>query len=164
MFAVTAGYPQRIADKICALYEVHGAAGAASGRFRDPVDVLLISMLLPIDLASTVDAVERERRVRGLPALPATVASPGPAWVTQWCNARPQQSTHRGPARPRERAGCRGPLLQPHPRLATHCPAAGGVESSAHNLGLGTEFRIEYASHRASEEGGSQRHQFRQED
>ena len=41
-------------------------------------------MFLPIDLTSTVDAVERERRVRALPALPATLASPGPAWATQW--------------------------------------------------------------------------------
>ncbi|MGW5151313.1 nucleotidyl transferase AbiEii/AbiGii toxin family protein [Rhodococcus koreensis] len=79
-------YPlaDQIADKICALYEVHGAAGAASGRFRDLVDLLLISMFLPIDLASTVDAVERERRVRGLPSLPVTLVSPGPAWATQW--------------------------------------------------------------------------------
>ena len=59
-------------------------AGAASGRFRDLVDLLLIGMFLPIDLASTVDAVERERRVRGLPSLPVTVVSPGPAWATQW--------------------------------------------------------------------------------
>jgi predicted nucleotidyltransferase component of viral defense system len=82
-------YPlaDQIADKICALYEVHGAAGAASGRFRDLVDLLLISMFLPIDLTSTVDAVERERRVRGLPALPATLVSPGPAWATQWGKA-----------------------------------------------------------------------------
>ena len=82
-------YPlaDQIADKICALYEVHGAAGAASGRFRDLVDLLLISMFLPIDLTSTVDAVERERRVRALPALPATLVSPGPAWATQWAKA-----------------------------------------------------------------------------
>jgi len=82
-------YPlaDQIADKICALYEVHGAAGAASGRFRDLVDLLLISMFLPIDLTSTVDAIERERRVRGLPALPATLVSPGPAWATQWAKA-----------------------------------------------------------------------------
>jgi hypothetical protein len=51
------------------------------------VDLLLISMFLPIDLTSTVHAVERERRVRALPALPATLVSPGPAWATQWGKA-----------------------------------------------------------------------------
>ncbi|MQY18206.1 nucleotidyl transferase AbiEii/AbiGii toxin family protein [Nocardia macrotermitis] len=84
-------YPlaDQIADKICAMYETHGPAGAPSGRFRDLVDLLLISMFLPIDLMSTVDAVERERVIRSIPALPGSLRSPGPAWTAQWApNAR----------------------------------------------------------------------------
>jgi hypothetical protein len=79
-------YPlaDQIADKLCAMYETFGLVGTVSGRYRDLVDLLLISMFLPIDLASTVDAVERERAVRSIPALPTTLESPGPAWATQW--------------------------------------------------------------------------------
>lgn len=79
-------YPlaDQIADKLCAMYETFGLAGTASGRYRDLVDLLLISMFLPIDLASTVEAVERERALRGIPGLPITLESPGPGWTTQW--------------------------------------------------------------------------------
>lgn len=79
-------YPlsDQIADKLCAMYEVHGAAGTASGRYRDLVDLLLIAMFLPIDLASTVNALERERAIRGIPTLPTAMVSPGPSWTTNW--------------------------------------------------------------------------------
>jgi predicted nucleotidyltransferase component of viral defense system len=130
-------YPlaDQIADKICALYEVHGAAGAASGRFRDLVDLLLISMFLPIDLTSTVDAVERERRVRGLPALPGDAGEPGTGVGDPVGQGRPQQSTDRGPPRLRERAGCRGPLLRPDPRLTSRRWASRILASRARCLG-----------------------------
>ncbi|GAF45563.1 hypothetical protein RW1_022_01430 [Rhodococcus wratislaviensis NBRC 100605] len=125
-------YPlaDQIADKICALYEVHGASGAASGRFRYLVDLLLISMFLPIDLTSTVDGVERERRVRALRALPATVVSPGPAWATQWAKAA-RNSPLTADLHDFERAGYGRPLLRPHPRLAPILSADSTVESSA---------------------------------
>ncbi|WP_024794171.1 nucleotidyl transferase AbiEii/AbiGii toxin family protein [Tomitella biformata] len=92
-------YPlaDQIADKLCAMYEVHGAASTASGRYRDLVDLLLIAMFLPIDLATTAQAVERERTVRGIPALPTTLVSPGPSWTTHWsANAKksPLTSEH----------------------------------------------------------------------
>lgn len=79
-------YPlaDQIADKLCAMYEVHGADAAASGRYRDLVDLLLIAMFLPIDLDTTVQALEHERAVRGIPALPATLISPGPGWTAHW--------------------------------------------------------------------------------
>ncbi|MDO8395733.1 MAG: nucleotidyl transferase AbiEii/AbiGii toxin family protein [Dietzia sp.] len=79
-------YPlaDQIADKLCALYETFGPTRLPSGRFRDLVDLLLISEYLPIDLAPTVDAVERERDLRGISDMPDTLVSPGPAWTTQW--------------------------------------------------------------------------------
>lgn len=79
-------YPlaDQIADKLCALYETFGPTRLPSGRFRDLVDLLLISEYLPIDLAPTVAAVERERDLRGISDMPDTLVSPGPAWTTQW--------------------------------------------------------------------------------
>lgn len=74
----------QIADKLCAMYERFGVADTVSGRYRDLVDLLLISMFVPIDLASTVTAVEQERAVRGISALPITLESPGQGWATQW--------------------------------------------------------------------------------
>ena len=66
------------------MYETYGRDGAPSGRLRDLVDLLLISMFLPIDLTSTVTAVERERTLREIPTLPEVLESPGPHWPTQW--------------------------------------------------------------------------------
>lgn len=79
-------YPlaDQIADKLCALYETHGPTRQPSGRFRDLVDLLLISTYLPVELETTVAAVERERHIRGLPALPDMLTAPGPQWTTQW--------------------------------------------------------------------------------
>ncbi len=79
-------YPlaDQIADKLCALYETFGPTRRPSGRFRDLVDLLLISAYLPIDLEPAVAAVERERHLRNISAMPDTVVSPGPAWTTQW--------------------------------------------------------------------------------
>lgn len=79
-------YPlaDQIADKLCALYETFGPTRRPSGRFRDLVDLLLISAYLPIDLAPTVAAVERERDLRDISDMPDTLISPGPDWTTQW--------------------------------------------------------------------------------
>lgn len=79
-------YPlsDQIADKLCAMYEVHGPAGTASGRYRDLVDLLLIATSLPIDLASTVTALEIERAIRDIPTLPTAMISPGPSWTDNW--------------------------------------------------------------------------------
>ncbi|NKY31352.1 nucleotidyl transferase AbiEii/AbiGii toxin family protein [Nocardia gamkensis] len=79
-------YPlaDQIADKICAMYEIHGAVGTESGRYRDLVDLLLISGFLAIDLSSTVTALEREKALRNIPALPTTLESPGSTWPVRW--------------------------------------------------------------------------------
>ncbi|WP_342802101.1 nucleotidyl transferase AbiEii/AbiGii toxin family protein [Nocardia sp. No.11] len=79
-------YPlaDQIADKICACFERFGAGGTSSGRYRDLVDLLLVSMYLPIDLETTVAAVEAERAMRRIPSLPRTMQAPGPDWAVQW--------------------------------------------------------------------------------
>ncbi|MFE1409205.1 nucleotidyl transferase AbiEii/AbiGii toxin family protein, partial [Streptomyces sp. NPDC058770] len=80
-------YPlvDQIADKICAMYELYGVvAQRSSGRYRDLVDLLLISMFLPIDLAEAAEAVERERVLRGIRQLPETLISPGQDWHNGW--------------------------------------------------------------------------------
>ncbi|UGT64632.1 nucleotidyl transferase AbiEii/AbiGii toxin family protein [Nocardia asteroides] len=103
-------YPlaDQIADKICAMYERHGSAGTESGRYRDLIDLLLISDFLAIDLVQTTAALEREREFRGIPSLPRELESPGPTWPKNWPkNAR------------------RSPLAEAHHDLDTALAAAG---------------------------------------
>jgi len=80
-------YP--IADKLCALYELRATTGSAtpSTRYRDLVDLLLISSHLQIDLAEAVAATERQRQRRNQMTLPAELASPAPAWERSWAAA-----------------------------------------------------------------------------
>ncbi|WP_280359275.1 nucleotidyl transferase AbiEii/AbiGii toxin family protein [Nocardia otitidiscaviarum] len=99
----------QIADKICAMYELYGVvAQRSSGRYRDLVDLLLISMFLSIDLAETAEAVERERVHRGIEALPAVLVSPGPDWENDW-----------------RREALRSPLPPDHHSLEAGLQAAG---------------------------------------
>ncbi len=79
-------YPieDQIADKICALYEHFGTSSTVSGRYRDLVDLLLISWFMPIDLGKASEALERERALRGIATLPPKLESPGPTWTRQW--------------------------------------------------------------------------------
>ncbi|CAM4500887.1 nucleotidyl transferase AbiEii/AbiGii toxin family protein [Nocardia ninae] len=75
-------YPlaDQIADKVAAMYEMHGTTGAtASTRWRDLVDLLLITHRFPLDAAKTRAAIEGQRRRRGI-TLPTTIQSPGLGW------------------------------------------------------------------------------------
>lgn len=124
-------YPlaDQIADKLCAMYELHGETGIPSTRFRDLVDLLLISTYLPIDLESTVVAVERERTVRGISALPPTLESPGPAWATQWKpNARKSPLT----ADHHELDAALGAAGRCYDRILGALPAASGTAVWSH--------------------------------
>lgn len=76
--------PDQIADKICAMYERHGRDDVASTRYRDLVDLLLVSNHLTIDLVPTVAAIEHERKLRGIRSLPTTLESPGSSWPASW--------------------------------------------------------------------------------
>lgn len=82
-------YPlaDQIADKLCAMYEVrtdNRGRTRESGRYRDLVDLLLISQNLSIDLAATVEATNAERLRRNIEQLPAALVSPGDTWRANW--------------------------------------------------------------------------------
>jgi hypothetical protein len=78
-------YPiaDHVADKICAIYELHGD-GRTSTRYRDLVDLVLIALREPLDgrQVQTALAGEVDRRInRGTKlSLPAEFAVPGPGW------------------------------------------------------------------------------------
>jgi predicted nucleotidyltransferase component of viral defense system len=69
----------QIADKLCAMYELH-RDGVPSTRFHDLVDLVLIIIGCPgIDAAKTAAALLAEAMHRGL-TLPTTLVSPGEQW------------------------------------------------------------------------------------
>jgi predicted nucleotidyltransferase component of viral defense system len=69
----------QIADKLCAMYEVHGV-GVPSTRHHDLVDLVLIVTSSPgIDAASTTAALRAEAQHRDL-ALPGKLHAPGDQW------------------------------------------------------------------------------------
>jgi len=71
----------QIADKLCAMYELHGPQKATpSTRFRDLVDLLLIITSCTVDAEDTVNALQAQQTRRVL-TLPQTLASPGPSWA-----------------------------------------------------------------------------------
>lgn len=78
-------YPvaDHIADKVCAMYEVHAreAGGTvASTRFRDLADLWLIARGSTVDAGKLVVAIQSETRRRGM-QLPGEVAIPhSPVW------------------------------------------------------------------------------------
>jgi hypothetical protein len=79
-------YPviDHVADKICAMYERHGAARLGSSRYRDLADLLLISQQETLPATATHQALHREaarRRDNGmLLTLPAAFEAPGSDW------------------------------------------------------------------------------------
>lgn len=69
----------QIADKVCAMYEVH-RNGVASTRYHDLVDLeLIVSSGTGIDAADTAAALHAEARHRDL-SLPVSLCSPGNQW------------------------------------------------------------------------------------
>ncbi|WP_116952899.1 nucleotidyl transferase AbiEii/AbiGii toxin family protein [Jiangella endophytica] len=71
--------PDQIADKMCAMYETHGASGLPSTRYRDLVDLVLIVTTTEIDAGRTAAAIASERRRRGLD-LPVAMVVPSTSW------------------------------------------------------------------------------------
>jgi predicted nucleotidyltransferase component of viral defense system len=75
----------QIADKLCAMYEVH-RDGKPSTRYHDLVDlVLIVTSGRGIDAASTAAALQAEARHRDLD-LPAPLNSPGRQWPAGYRN------------------------------------------------------------------------------
>jgi hypothetical protein len=86
-YPVVALYPviDHVADKVCAMYEKHGADHTISStRYRDLVDLLLIAHREPLDgprlrLALRTEVGRRTARGTAL-ELPDTFTVPGPDW------------------------------------------------------------------------------------
>lgn len=75
--------PDQVADKVCAMYKRHerrGRAAVPSSRYRDLVDLVLITANLELDAGDTVTALTAEARRRGM-SLPARLEVPGPDWA-----------------------------------------------------------------------------------
>lgn len=75
-------YPvhDQLADKVCAMYGRYGDTAAASSRYRDLVDILLILRQIPLDAYELGQALQAEAHRRDV-ALPEEVAFPGPGWA-----------------------------------------------------------------------------------
>lgn len=68
-----------LADKICALYEPHGAQQAPSTRWRDLADIVRIIQTQTINADRIQQVLGRETGRRHL-ELPPEIKSPGPLW------------------------------------------------------------------------------------
>jgi len=71
--------PDQVADKVCAMYERHGSGAVPSSRYRDLVDLVLITANFELDAGLTAEALTAEVRRRGL-APPTRLHSPGAGW------------------------------------------------------------------------------------
>ncbi len=71
----------QIADKVCAMYELHGRDAVASSRYRDLVDLVLITTHFGVDAAETAAALAAESTRRTM-ILPTALKAPGVQWRT----------------------------------------------------------------------------------
>lgn len=85
-YPVVVLYPivDHAADKVCAMYELHGLHRTVSTRYRDLVDLVLIALREPLDgrrlhTALRIEVARRTARGTNL-ELPSTFTIPGPAW------------------------------------------------------------------------------------
>ncbi len=76
-------YPlsDQVADKVCAMFELHGPNGIPSSRYRDLYDLALIISTSELDGYQVSMALDCERVRRGV-ILPREIRSPGGAWST----------------------------------------------------------------------------------
>lgn len=74
-------YPveNQLADKVCAMYEVHGSG--VSTRYRDLYDIGLIALELDVDTEKLRAALQTQERIRTL-TLPTHMVLPGKEWLT----------------------------------------------------------------------------------
>lgn len=74
----------QVADKICAMYETHGAEELPSTRFRDLVDLMIIvDERIDTELAAdtVTAALTAEQTRRGI-TIPSDLPAPSPQWVS----------------------------------------------------------------------------------
>jgi hypothetical protein len=70
-------YPlvDHVADKACAIFELHGTAGTPSTRYRDLVDLVAIVLVVPVEAEPQMTALRSEAQRRAL-QLPRRFAVP----------------------------------------------------------------------------------------
>ncbi|GAB3313786.1 nucleotidyl transferase AbiEii/AbiGii toxin family protein [Geodermatophilus aquaeductus] len=75
-------YPlaDQVADKVCAMYEKHGPRQIASTRFRDLVDLVLITQAFTLNGDALGEALAQEASRRAL-NLPTALISPDRTWT-----------------------------------------------------------------------------------
>jgi predicted nucleotidyltransferase component of viral defense system len=71
--------PDQLADKVCAMYGRYGVTNLPSTRYRDLVDLMLITTTSELDALLTIRALHGETARRGC-TLPPQLESPGPEW------------------------------------------------------------------------------------
>lgn len=72
----------QIADKVGAMYEVHGEARWPSSRFRDLVDLALIISAVEFDATPLVAALQAQPEHRpALDRIPTEIVAPSPDWA-----------------------------------------------------------------------------------
>lgn len=80
-------YPvaNQIADKVCAMYELHGETppGRPSTRYHDLYDVALMARELTVRAADLRAALDTQCRVRKM-TLPECIAIPDDSWIRQY--------------------------------------------------------------------------------
>lgn len=69
----------QLADKLCAMYELHGQTKTASTRYRDLADLVRMIKSLSFDAKRTAQLLYHEAQRRKI-ALPPAVKSPSPLW------------------------------------------------------------------------------------
>lgn len=76
-------YPisDQIADKVCAMYELHGSTNTPSTRYRDLVDLVLIVRECDLNPAEITLALQSEAMRRSM-TLPSGMSLPSPTWVS----------------------------------------------------------------------------------
>lgn len=76
-----------LADKICALYELHGPDGTtASTRFRDLADSVRLIHAAELDAQRLATVLQREEQRRGV-SLPSRMRAPGEDWIAGFPSA-----------------------------------------------------------------------------
>lgn len=76
-------YPisDQIADKVCAMYELHGSTNAPSTRYRDLVDLVLIVRACDLNRGEITMTLQSEAARRSM-TLPSRMSLPSPTWVS----------------------------------------------------------------------------------
>lgn len=72
-----------LADKICALYELHGRTRTPSTRYRDLADIVRIIKELDFDASRLTEMLRHETGRRRL-ILPHAIKPPSPAWEREF--------------------------------------------------------------------------------